>query len=104
MKNLLYIFLATSLLAGCKKEMKTQLSYLLILFSVASYSQKSNSLGIEAGLHSINNRNYGSNDPERFFPITDNSLYLAIPFEHHWTKKNSLILSLYCLLIKTCFG
>lgn len=83
--------------------MKTQLTYLLILFSVASYSQKSNSLGIETGLHTINNRNYGSNDPERFFPITDNSLYLAIPFEHHWTKKNSLIFKPILLTNKDLF-
>ena len=84
--------------------MKTKLTQLFMLLSIAGYSQKSNSIGLETGLHTINNRNYGSNDPERFFPITDNSLYLAIPFEHHWTKENSLILNLYCLLIKTCFG
>ncbi len=84
--------------------MKTKLTQLFMLLSIAGYSQKSNSIGLETGLHTINNRNYGSNDPERFFPITDNSLYLAIPFEHHWTNKNSLIFKPILLTNKACFG
>ena len=83
--------------------MKTKLTQLFMLISVASYSQKRNSIGLETGLHTINNRNYGSNNPERFFPITDNSLYLAIPFEHHWTNKNSIIIKPILLTNKDLF-
>ena len=72
--------------------MKKSINIILLFIGFFGFAQSNNSIGIEAGLYKNNNRLYGSGSPEKFFPINGNTAYFSIPFEHHWTSKNSIIL------------